>query len=118
MGLTGGVGLTGCVDLTGGVGLTGCVGLTGGVGLTRVRKISSHRYSEFLLLFCLCTFFLTSLFLDYPVLCLCLYCTTHTCMPPPAFESAVPASKQPQTVALDRSATAIGRGSISGRSSP
>jgi hypothetical protein len=44
-----------------------------------------------------------------------LYLTTHntrkrqTSMPPAGFEPVIPASKRPQTHALDRTATGIGR---------
>ena len=47
-----------------------------------------------------------------------LYLTTHnthkrqTAMPPAGFEPAIPASEQPQTHALDRGATGIGRTNI------
>ena len=43
---------------------------------------------------------------------------TQTSMSPAGFKPATPASHRPQTLALDRSATGIGRDSIAGPSSP
>ena len=47
------------------------------------------------------------------ILSFCLYLqhTTQTSMPPAGYESAIPASDRPQTLALDRTATGIGKDS-------
>ena len=57
---------------------------------------------------------------DYPAFCRLTLLTTHNKIirAPAGFESASPASDRPQTLALDRSATDIGKDSIPGPSSP
>ena len=58
----------------------------------------------FFLLFSVCTLSV--------LLCPGFSCTTHptqTSMPPAGFEPAIPAGERPQTYALDRTATGIGR---------
>jgi hypothetical protein len=84
------------------------------------QQASSHRPtpqtsrppgSDFLSL-CLCVCTLSVLLCpNCPGFAFCPYCTTHTTqtsMPPAGFESAIPASDRPQTLALDRSVTGIG----------
>jgi hypothetical protein len=62
-------------------------------------------------IFVLCTSSVLLLCPDCPGCAFCPYRATHTTrtsMPLAGFESAIPASDRPQTLALDRSATGIG----------
>ena len=79
--------------------------------------VRGRRLTAFFKLFCLCwdffslcTFYPYFFVLIFLAFAFCPYCatqTTQTSMPPAGLEPAIPASKRPQTVALDRSASGV-----------
>jgi hypothetical protein len=82
----------------------------GRAGVDESRKSLSHRFFVFVLFSVLHLYYFFVLIVLAVTFVLTVHHTTQTSLPPVGFESATPARDRPETLALDLSATGIGKG--------